>query len=200
MKDSSAQHESKQGIPEDPNESEISPPQPEPKESDTNPYLLSVSKDLKNAYEFVETRNLACADFNYDHRMLIPKKTYQATKKSLITNYRRSVLGCQGLKDRSLNINQANIEWKFKAFENHFIKRDQESQVFKAGLVVPVEDDTSMGAPKVMSETDIDFQSNKQLHNLSNLNKSKQHDFRVVIQQNIDGQRAENEEGVHTLK
>jgi hypothetical protein len=104
MKDSSAQHESKQGIPEDPNESEISPPQPEPKEPDTNPYLLSVSKDLRNAYEFIETRNLAGADFNYDHRMLIPKKTYQATKKSLITNYRRSVLGGQGFNDRSLNI------------------------------------------------------------------------------------------------
>ena len=105
----------------------------------------------------LEMRNFVGSDFNYDHRMLIPKKTYQATKKSLISNYRRSVLGGESSNDHSLNINQANIEWRFKAFEHFFIRRDQESQVFKANVSVPVQDDTSMGAAKMMSETDNDF-------------------------------------------
>jgi len=29
--------------------------------------------------------------FQYDHRMLIPKKTYMATKKTFLSNYRRCV-------------------------------------------------------------------------------------------------------------
>jgi hypothetical protein len=60
--------------------------------------------------------------------MLLPTKVYQATKKSLLTNYRKSVLGAnKALHDQSLNINQAPIEWRFKAFEHHFLKKDQES-------------------------------------------------------------------------
>lgn len=80
MRDSAAQHEtsSRVDIPEDPNESEKTPA-PEPKEyqhPEPNPYLMSVSKDLRQVYQMIEMRNLAGPDFNYDHRMLIPKKTY----------------------------------------------------------------------------------------------------------------------------
>ena len=134
--------------------------------------------------------NYAGADFNYDHRMLIPKKTYQATKKSLLTNYRKSVLGGAATQDHSLSINQASLE---RRYDHFFLRRDQESQVFKANVVsVPIPDDGGgAAAAKVvmMSETDM-MQSPPPT--LTNINPSKQHDFRVVIHQNIDGQRAEN--------
>lgn len=38
-------------------------------------------------------KNLNGADFQYDHRVLVPKKTYQATRKNLDSKYQRSVLG-----------------------------------------------------------------------------------------------------------
>ena len=64
-------------IEEDPNESEKTPaPEPVPADNQVNPYLLSVSKDLRNDFQMMEVRNFIGSDFNYDHRMLVPKKTY----------------------------------------------------------------------------------------------------------------------------
>jgi len=74
-----------------------------------------------------------------------------------MTNYRRSVV--EGVQDQSLNINSANIEWRYKAFEHIFVKRDQESQVIKANVSVPIQDDSA--ANKILSETDNDFHSSK---------------------------------------
>lgn len=105
MKDSSAQHESRPEIPEDPNESEKTPAPAESVMAEPNPNLMHVSKDLRSAFQMIDMSGNAGADFNYDHRMLIPKKIIQATKKSLMTNYRRSVLCGESYNDRSLNIN-----------------------------------------------------------------------------------------------
>jgi hypothetical protein len=73
---------------------------------------LNISKDLKVAYNMFTRREIH-NHFQYDHRMLIPKKTYMATKKTFISNYRRCVKNGEAGQSSALNIGQANIGMRY---------------------------------------------------------------------------------------
>ena len=85
-----------------------------------NPYLLNISKDLKTAYNMFTRREIH-NHFQYDHRMLIPKKTYMATKKTFISNYRRCVKNGEAGKSSALNIGQASIGMRYHLPEDDII-------------------------------------------------------------------------------
>ena len=56
-------------------------------------------------------------NFHYDHKQLIPNKTYKATKKTFVTNYRRCVKGGEANQSSALNIGKAAIGQRYRIAE-----------------------------------------------------------------------------------